>query len=204
MKRIWRFSNSRGGVDVRVLALLMPLAFLNGCQSMSNTDKGAVAGGGIGAGTGAVIGSATHNAGAGALIGGAVGALAGGLTGAAIDESERKQDAKLAAATAPPAHGPLRIEDVTQLARDHISDEVIVNQIRTSATVFRLTVDDINYLKQNGVSDLVIAEMQNTVYRCPRRVYTAAPVVYVEPAPPPPPPIGVGLGFSYSSGGRWR
>jgi hypothetical protein len=189
---------------VRALIAVLPLALLNGCQSMSNTDKGALAGGGIGAGTGAVIGSATHNTGAGALIGGAVGALAGGLTGAAIDESERKRDAKLAAATAPPAHGPLRIEDVAQLARDHISDEVIINQIRTSATVFRLTVDDINYLKQNGVSDLVIAEMQNTVYRCPRRVYTAAPVVYVEPPPPPPPPVGVGLGFSYSSGGRWR
>ena len=102
-----------------------------------------------------------------------------------------------------PGAGPLRIEDVAQLARDHISDEVIINQIRTSATVYRLTVDDINYLKQNGVSDLVIAEMQNTVYRCQRRVYTAAPVVVVEPGPPPP-PIGLGVGLSYSSGGRWR
>jgi hypothetical protein len=203
MKMFWRFSTRNREVSLRFLALLLPLACLNGCQSMSNTDKGLLAGGGIGAGTGAVIGSATHNTGAGALIGGAVGALAGGLTGAAIDDSERKQDAKLAAATAPPARGPLRIEDVAQLARDHISDDVILNQIRTSATVFRLTVDDINFLKQNGVSDLVIAEMQNTVYRCPRRVYTAAPVVFVEPAPPPP-PVGVGVGFSYSSGGRWR
>ena len=203
MKKVWPFSNGIHGVGLRFLAGLLPLMCLNGCQSMSNTDKGVLAGGGIGAGTGAVIGSATHNTGAGALIGGAVGALAGGLTGAAIDDSERKQDAKLAAATAPPAHGPLRIEDVAQLARDHISDEVIVNQIRTSATVYRLTVDDINYLKQNGVSDLVIAEMQNTVYRCPRRVYTAAPVVLVEPGPPPP-PVGLGVGFSYSSGGRWR
>jgi len=203
MKKVWPFSNGIHGVGLRFLAGLLPLMCLNGCQSMSNTDKGVLAGGGIGAGTGAVIGSATHNTGAGALIGGAVGALAGGLTGAAIDDSERKQDAKLAAATAPPAHGPLRIEDVAQLARDHISDEVIVNQIRTSATVYRLTVDDINYLKQNGVSDLVIAEMQNTVYRCPRRVYTASPVVLVEPGPPPP-PVGLGVGFSYSSGGRWR
>jgi hypothetical protein len=202
MKEVWHFSSGFRGVGLRFLAALLPLVCLNGCQSMSNTDKGALAGG-IGAGTGAIIGSATHNTGAGALIGGAVGALAGGLTGAAIDDSERKQDAKLAAATAPPARGPLRIEDVAQLARDHISDEVIVNQIRTSATVYRLSVEDINYLKQNGVSDPVIAEMQNTVYRCPRRVYTAAPVVLVEPGPPPP-PVGVGVGFSYSSGGHWR
>ena len=52
-----------------------------GCQSMSNTDRGTLAGGGIGAATGALIGSATHHAGAGALLGGAVGAIAGGLTG---------------------------------------------------------------------------------------------------------------------------
>jgi hypothetical protein len=170
---------------------------------MSNTEKGTLAGGGIGAGTGAIIGSATHHTGAGALIGGAVGALAGGLTGNAIDESEKKQDAKLAA-IAPPARAPLRLEDVAQLARDHIGDDVIINQIRTSGTVFTLTVEDINYLKQNGVSDAVISEMQNTVYRCPRRVFTPAPVVIVDPGPPPPPPIGVGLGFSYSRGGHWH
>jgi hypothetical protein len=196
------FGRSRK-VVFHVLVILATLICVNGCASMSNTEKGTLAGGSIGAGTGAVIGSATHNTGAGALIGGAVGALAGGLTGHAVDESERKQDAKLAAATAPPARGPLRIEEVAQLARDHIGDEIIINQIRTSGTIFTLTVEDINYLKQNGVSDAVIAEMQNTVYRCPRRVYTPAPVMIVEPAPPPPPPIGVGVGFSYSHG-HWR
>ena len=186
----------------QVLVALAPLVCINGCASMSNTEKGTLAGGGIGAGTGAIIGSATHNTGAGALIGGAVGALAGGLTGHAIDESESKQDAKLASATAPPARGPLSVEDVKQLALHHVSDEVIINQIRTSGTIFTLTVADINVLKENGVSDAVIAEMQNTVYRCPRRVYTPAPVMIVEP-PPPPPPIGVGVGFSYSRG-HWR
>jgi hypothetical protein len=193
------FGGSRK-VGFHLLVALAPLICVNGCASMSNTEKGTLAGGGIGAGTGAIIGSATHNTGAGALIGGAVGAVAGGLTGHAIDESEKKQDAKLAAATAPPAQGPMRIEDVAQLAHDHIGDEIIINQIRTSGTVFALTVPDINYLKENGVSDTVIAEMQNTVYRYPRRVYTRSPVVIVEPAPPPPPPIGVGVGFGYSRG----
>jgi hypothetical protein len=198
------FSGGSRKVSVHFLLAAASFLCLNGCASMSNTEKGALAGGGIGAGTGAIIGSATHNTGAGALIGGAVGTLAGGLTGHAIDESEKKQDAKLAAATAPPARPPLRMEDIAQLAHDHVADEVIINQIRTSGTVFALTVNDINYLKQNGVSDAVIAEMQNTVYRCPRRVYTPAPVVIVDPGPPPPPPIGVGIGFGYSSGGHWR
>jgi len=195
------FGGSRK-VGFHLLVAIAPLVCVNGCASMSNTEKGTLAGGGIGAGTGAIIGSATHNTGAGALIGGAVGALAGGLTGHAIDDSEKKQDAKLAAATAPPAQAPLRLEDVVQMAHNHIGDEIIINQIRTSGAIFTLSAPDLNYLKENGVSDTVIAEMQNTVYRCPRRVYTPAPVVFVEPAPPPP-PIGLGVGFSYSRG-HWR
>jgi uncharacterized membrane protein len=187
------------------LAAALALVGQSGCASMNNTEKGTLAGGGLGAGAGAIIGSVTHHPLAGTAIGGALGAVAGGLTGHAIDESERKQDAKLAAATAPPPSGPMTVADVAQMARDHISDEVIINQIRTTGTIFQLTMADITYLKENGVSDMVIAAMQNTVYRYPRRVYTPvpvyqpAPVVVVEPAPPPP-PIGVGVGFSYSRG----
>jgi hypothetical protein len=49
---------------------LLPVVLVSGCQSMNNTEKGAVAGGGIGAGAGALIGHATGHTGAGALIGG--------------------------------------------------------------------------------------------------------------------------------------
>jgi hypothetical protein len=164
---------------------------------MSNGEKGAVAGGALGAGTGALIGSATHHTGAGAVIGTAVGAIAGGLTGHAIDESERKQDAKLAAATAPPAREPLRYEDIVQMTRQAVSDDIIITQIRTSNTIFNMTANEITWLKQNGVSDAVIREMQMTPYR-QRRVYQAVPVepVYVRPAPPPP-VVGVGIGATF-------
>jgi hypothetical protein len=179
---------------------LVPSLLTCGCESMSNTDKGVLAGGGIGAGTGALIGSATHHTGAGALIGGAVGALAGGLTGNAIDQSEKKQQERLAAATAQPASGPMTIDDVVRLVQTPVSDTIVINQIRTSRTVFNLTSEDIRTLKENGVSDVVVSEMQATANRYPRRIYTQAPVyerVYVvEPAPPPPPVgIGVGIGF---------
>src|SRR5262249_30982597 len=84
-----------------VRAALLPGVVLTcGCSSMNTTEKGVGIGAGLGAGTGALIGSATHNTGAGALIGAGVGALAGGLTGHAIDESEKKTDAKIAAAAA--------------------------------------------------------------------------------------------------------
>jgi len=52
--------------------------FLNGCTS---TEKGAVVGGGLGAGTGAIIGHQSGHTAAGALIGAAVGGLGGALIG---------------------------------------------------------------------------------------------------------------------------
>ena len=164
---------------------------------MSNTERGALAGGGLGAGAGAIIGSATRHTAGGALIGGALGAVAGGLTGNAIDKSEQRQQARLAAATAQPARPPLTLNEVVQLTQQHVSEEIIINQIRTSNTMFQLTVDDVLMLKENGVSDSVVREMQVTAARYPRRVYSSAPVyqpVYVvEPAPPVT--VGVGIGF---------
>jgi hypothetical protein len=171
---------------------LVPGMLACGCESMSNGERGALAGGGIGAGTGAIIGSATHNTGAGAVIGGAVGALAGGLTGHAIDESERKQQAQLAAANARPATGPMTIDDVIHLVQAQVSDTLIINQIRASRTIFTLTPPDIQTLKGNGVSDAVVSEMQATAFRYQQRVYQ--PVYVVEP---PPPPIGVGVGIGF-------
>lgn len=180
------------GVSFAVLPLLLTC----GCSSMNNTDKGTLAGGALGAGAGALIGGATHNAGVGALAGGALGALAGGLTGNAIDKSEAKTQAQIAAANAPP---PFTLQNVVELTQQHISDAVIISQIRTTGSVYHLQQQDIEYLKGNGVSDPVVMEMQATAYRAPRRIYTAAPVqavyqpVYVEQAPP----IGIGMGFGY-------
>jgi hypothetical protein len=193
----------------RLLPVLLVLVLLaSGCASMSNTDKGVLAGGGIGAGTGALIGSATGNTGIGAAAGGVIGAISGGLIGSGIDESERKAEARLAAATAPPPPQPLGLTDVVQMSHQHISDEIIIVQIRTTGSIYHLSPQDIVWLKQNGVSDPVICEMQATATRAPRRVYTAAPVypatvyqpVYVVPGPPPP-RVGFGVGYY---GGRCR
>jgi hypothetical protein len=181
------------------------LALGSGCQNMSNTDKGILGGGAIGAGTGALIGSATHHAGAGALIGGAVGALAGGLTGNAIDNEHRQQEAaRQAAARRQPAP---RLDEIVTMTQKGISDAVIIDQVRLSGAVYQLRPEDITYLSDNGVREPVIRELQATSYRpVPRRVvYGPAPavseVVIVEP-PPPPPPVGLGVGFSYTSVGR--
>ncbi len=171
---------------------VLPVLLACGCSSMSNTDRGVLGGGAIGAGTGALIGNATGHTGAGALIGGAVGAVTGGLIGNAADEREKKTEAAIAAAQAQQQIG---LTDIVQMAQQHVSDPVIISQIRSSHSVYQLSAQDTIWLKQNGVSDAVITEMMATPHY-PRRVYTAAPV-YAEPVyvvEPPPPPVGVGVG----------
>lgn len=184
---------------IRLVTLtVLPFMFLVGCESMTQTDKGVLGGGAIGAGTGAIVGNALGHTGAGAAIGGVVGALSGGLIGNSIEKSEQRTEARIAAAQAQTqAQSQIGMADVIQMAQNHISDNVIISQIRTSGSVFHLSGQDVVLLKQNGVSDCVVQEMQATATRAPRRVYAASPVyqsVYVvEPAPPP---VAVGFGYT--------
>ena len=187
--------------NLRLLLLFPVLSLLTGCESMSHTDKGVLGGGAIGAGTGALIGSATGHAGAGAAIGGAVGALSGGLIGNEIDQSERKTQAQLTAATTP-VQGPLSLPEIAQMAQQQISDSVIITQIRATRSLYNLSPQDIQWLKSQGVSDAVVMEMQATATRVPgpgprvyARPYYNPDVVVVEPYPPP-----VRVGFTYR---RW-
>jgi hypothetical protein len=115
--------------------------------------------------------------------------LLGGAIGNDVDKEKARQE-RIAAAEA--RH--LNITDVASMAQQHVSDGIIINQIRTTGSVYNLTADEIVWLRQQGVSEAVIAEMQATAYRPVRRVYTPAPVVVYEP-PPPPVSVGVGIGF---------
>src|SRR5438045_5191919 len=134
---------------------VLPVLLACGCSSMSNTDRGGLGWGAIGAGTGAIIGNATGHTGAGALIGGAVGAVTGGLIGHSADEQEKKTEAAIAAAQAQQQIG---LTDIVQMTQQHVSDPVIINQIRSSHSVYHLSAQDTIWLKQNGVSDAVIRE----------------------------------------------
>jgi hypothetical protein len=174
---------------VKTLAMAAgSLAAAAGCSTLNHTENGALAGGGIGAATGALIGHATGHTAGGALIGAGAGALAGGLIGHAADQSDKRQ-------AIAQAQRQVGITEVAQMAQQHISDDVIINQILSSGSVYQLSSQDTIWLKQNGVSDRVIEVMMNTS-RYPRRVYTAVPV-YGEPAyvvEPAPPPVSVGVG----------
>jgi hypothetical protein len=151
----------------------------SGCASMNNTDKGALAGGAFGTAAGAVVGAATHHPLLGAVVGGATGTAVGAVAGNAEDKAEaRQKDAAnaYALAQAQQAQQRLGIADIIGMTRSGQSDVIIINQIRTTRSTFQLTASDLDMLKQNGVSDRVIAEMQAA---------RAAPPVFVQGGPPP-------------------
>lgn len=183
----------------RNLALGAILLFLSGCAT--HTGNGMAAGGLLGAGTGAAVGSMTGNAGVGALVGSGLGAMTGGLIGAGLDENDRRNEERIAAATAPVevvSQNPLSSQDIIHMSRSGIAEEVIVSSIATSNTIFQLSASQIVDLHNQGVSDRVIQAMIDSVNR-PRAVSAPATVVY-ERAPvylvePPPPRVSFGIGY---------
>ena len=141
---------------------------LMGCETpegrTDRTATGALAGGALGAGTGALIGSMKGQAGAGAAIGGLLGAVAGGLIGHGMDEQQRELLARQSPQTMQRVEQgqPLGLADIKALAKAGISDEVIISQIRNSRTIYRLTTAEIIDLKDAGVSQKVIDFTINT------------------------------------------
>jgi len=149
-----------------------------GCAT--KTQTGALVGGAGGAAAGAAIGSASGNAGKGALIGGAIGLIGGGLIGHGMDksdeakekEAQRKYEAEQRAernsrrysSAAAPADRVTQ-SDVIAWSRQGKSDDVIIDRIERSDSVFRLTAADEDTLRQRGVSEDVIQAMRDTARR---------------------------------------
>lgn len=160
--------------------LLTAAIIASGCQTYEGeTDRtatGALAGGALGAGTGAIIGSQSGHAGEGALIGGALGALTGGIIGRSMDQQQRETLSRQSPQTLQRVEQgqPLSLADIKALSRAGVSNEVIISQIRQSRTAYRLSTVEIIDLKDSGVSEKVIDFMINT------------PSLYSTPPPPPP------------------
>ncbi len=54
---------------------------------------------------------------------------------------------------------PYGVEDVLKLSRSGVGEDVILNYVETSGTVYNLSPDDIVYLKTEGLSERVINKM---------------------------------------------
>jgi uncharacterized protein YcfJ len=132
-----------------------------GCASSPNrTAEGAVIGGAVGAGAGAIIGHQSGETGEGAALGGLVGALAGSLVGSQV----QKQPAAVSQANPPgqvSAANPnqMSIQQIVDLSKQGVHEDVIVDKIRLTNSRFTLSADDLNYLKNQGVSQKVINSM---------------------------------------------
>src|SRR2546421_606400 len=128
-----------------------------GCSSMNNTEKGALGGAAVGAGTGALL---TRGNPVGAVLGGAIGAMVGSSVGNNQDRREEHKAAVVAAVNAQAAR-QMKLEEIVQMAQSGQSDAVIMGQIQTTGSIFALTSDDVNFLHQQRVSDQVINYMQS-------------------------------------------
>lgn len=132
-----------------------------GCASPYAADRGALAGGLLGAGTGALVGNAVGNTGAGAVIGAGVGALSGGLIGSELDAQDARNRAEIEATLGRQvAAGAVSIEDVVAMTQSGVDEEIIVNHVRIHGSAHALQTGDLIYLKNQGVSPRVIAQMQ--------------------------------------------
>jgi hypothetical protein len=151
-----------------------------GCYSPYHADRGALAGGLLGAGTGAIIGDAMGGkALPGAAIGAGLGAVGGGLIGQGMDETEARNRAMIEQQMGRQvAAGAVTTNDVIAMTRAGVADELIVNHIRAHGVAAPLQAGDLIQLQQQGVSARVIAAMQ-----APPQV-VQQPVV-VQPAPAP-------------------
>jgi outer membrane lipoprotein SlyB len=129
-------------------------ALLFGCET--KTETGALVGVGLGAGIGGAAGGWQ-----GALIGGAAGAVTGAIVGHALDESDRQAlEAQNPRTLRKIDHEEdLEVQDIKDMSKAGIKDDVIISQIRATQSQFYLTTADIIDLKNSGVSQRVIDAM---------------------------------------------
>jgi uncharacterized protein YcfJ len=133
-----------------------------GCAN--KTENGALVGGAGGAAVGAGIGSVSHSrAGEGALIGGAIGALGGALVGHSMDKQDERDD-RYAERDYDRRHKSEWVSksEVIDWTQRGTNDDVIIDRIERSGTVFHLTAADENDLRDRGVDEPVIRAMKDT------------------------------------------
>ena len=154
------------------------LAGLAGCETKAGT--GALVGGAAGAGIGAIIGNNSHGRTAsGAAIGGAVGAIGGALVGNEMDKKDREEAARQREYDRDPyasrrggggggayeSRAAVTKDDVIDWTRRGDRDDLIIDRIDRSGSVFNLSSRDENRLRDAGVSEDVIRAMKDTTRR---------------------------------------
>lgn len=166
----------------------MVVALSQSCFAQSRGREGATVGGVAGAVIGGIIGHQNDETPEGAIIGGAVGALAGGLLGRAQDnelarqryyqqQAYYQQQQRLYAQHQAVVNSGMTTADVINMSRSGVSEALIVSQLQSKGVPRRLEVSEIISLHQQGVSDTIIAAMQ----QAPLATQLAAPAPQQQP-----------------------
>ena len=137
-----------------------------GCSSnKTRVAEGGIIGGVVGAAAGGIIGHQMGRGSEGAAIGAATGAAAGLLIGSQINKPQTAANTQGTQATQSVQPGAnlnqMSMQQVVDLSKQGINEDVIIDKIRLSNSKFILVPADIEYLKKEGVSGKVIAEMQS-------------------------------------------
>ena len=149
-----------------------------GCQANNYAQRGAAVGGLGGAGLGAVIGElAADEPLAGAAIGSAIGALTGVSVGSGLDEVDSMNRARVAQATYNQARIGATLDEVVSMSEAGLSDQIISRHIRNEGFAGQLDAADLISLRRQGVSDSVIADLQQLGSQPPVRVARAERIV---------------------------
>jgi hypothetical protein len=151
-----------------------------GCSNLpgNKESQGAVIGGLGGAAAGAAIGGEHHRL-LGAILGGALGAGGGYVIGANSDKimgkdtqgaTQAQQQAKQNPATATQARtaatadinrdGFVTLDEVVAMRQAGLTDSQMLSKLRATDQVFELTSEQEKYLRDNGISQTVIAQME--------------------------------------------
>ena len=149
-------------------------ATLVGCSSLPGSDsqQGAVIGGASGAAVGAAV---SENRAIGALIGGALGAAGGYVVGANKDkilgrDTEGAEEASEASRTEPATpqevlaakdadannDGFVTLDEVIAMEQAGLSDQEMIDRLRATGQIFDLSEEQQRYLRDRGVSAVVV------------------------------------------------
>ena len=170
----------------RFYVLVALLVFLSGCRTLGPNAAGGGAFGGLAGGlAGAAIGATEGKAPEGALIGAVTGATVGTIAGNAVDRDKQQQRLADQQYRNQRLAGAISMEQIVRMTQSGLGSDVVARQISSQGVAKRPTIDDLIFLKQNGVDDRIIQAMQTAPVAgqvLPASYVQASPVV-VEPAP---------------------
>ena len=171
----------RRQVLIQLMGIALVGVLLAGCENLpgNKPTQGAVIGGATGAAAGAVIGGDKNRA-AGAVIGGVLGAAGGYVIGANSDKilgrdkddadsvGRRAQTAPVSVEQARTARtadintdGYVTLDEVVAMKNAGLSDREMLSRLEATGQIFDLSSESQRYLRDQGVSETVIQDMQN-------------------------------------------